>query len=215
MTQPRPFSFDTEFDGEGTVIASRPFTPVKRSYLAAEVDALVATARAEAREAALAEAESMRAMALSTIAQAVAQGAPALAAVAQSHRQASAELALAAAKVLSAGALQRFPVAPIREALDALGQELDASPRLAIAAAGLDDETRAAIGAVCEEAGFQGIVSLRDEPGLAPAAFVLEWADGRAEYDPAATAERVAAALNAALAAEHGHGDTLSPEGAL
>ena len=75
----RPFAFDTEFASDGEIMRTGAvFAPTKRSYLPAEVEALVAQARLEAREAALAEVESMQAMALVTIGQAVAGSAAAL-----------------------------------------------------------------------------------------------------------------------------------------
>jgi len=60
------------------------------------------------------------------------------------------------------------------------------------------------------DAGFSGILAFRDEPGLAPAAFRLEWADGRADFDPEATFGRMTEALKSALAAEAGHAETLN-----
>ena len=57
----RPFSFDTEFDDAGGVTPGQAFRPTKRAYLPAEVEALVAQARLEGRETALAEVESLRA----------------------------------------------------------------------------------------------------------------------------------------------------------
>lgn len=209
---PRPFVFDTEFDASGVVVTPSAFRPVKRSYLPAEVDALVAQARLEAREAALAEADSLRAMGLAAVGQAAAQCAPVLAAVAQAHREQAAELALAAARVIAASALDRFPLAPLRAALDALAREIDASPRLVVRAGGLDDQARAAIEAACLEAGFAGVVAFRDDPAAPAAAFGLEWADGRADYDPAGVAARLAAALDSALAAEAGHAEAVTPD---
>ena len=209
--QPQPFTFDTEFDGAGGVITgARPTRPLKRTYLAAEVEALVATAKAEARTQALAEADGLRAQALAEIAQAAADSASRLAAVAQKHREASAELALAAARVLSAEALDAMPKGPLTTAIEALSQELTNAPRLVVRAAGLDDQARAEVEAACAQAGYAGLVAFRDDAGLATAAFVLEWADGRAEYDPEETAARVAAALTAALAAEGGHAESLA-----
>lgn len=207
---PQPFTFDTEFDGAGGVISSRPVRTIKRTYLAAEVEALVATAQAEARSQALAEAEALRAQAMAEIARAAADSATALTRVAQAHREASADLALAAARVLSAEALNRAPHAPLTAAIEALSQELDSSPRLLIRAAGLDDAARAEIETACAQAGHTGLVAFRDEPNLPRAAFVLEWADGRAEYDPNEAAERVAVALKAALAAEGGHAEPIA-----
>ena len=216
MTQiSRPYGFDTEFSDTGAVLSASTFRPIKRAYAPAEVEALIAQARLEAREAALAETESLRAMALSTMAQALAQAMPALSGVARSHREQSAEIALAAGRVIAGAAMERFPLGPLKTALEALAQEIEASPRLVIQAAGLDGETRHAVESLCADAGFTGAVLYREEPTSAPAAFRLEWADGRADYDPAACAARMAAALSAALASEAGHAEILPDGSAL
>ena len=123
-----PFAFDTEFDASGEVIRAAVFRPIKRAYGPAEVDALVAQARLEARNAALAEVESIQAMALSTIGQALAAAAPALAQVAQLHRQQAAELALTAARVVSASALDRHPeIKELRDLSEEDPKEIEAS----------------------------------------------------------------------------------------
>lgn len=205
----RPFAFDTEFAADGRVLRTTEFRPMKRAYAPAEVEAMMAQARLEARQAALAEADAVRAMALSTIAQALAQSLPALGAVAQAHREQSAELALAAGRVIAAAALDRFPQGPLKSALETLAQEIDASPRLVVHAAGLDDEGRRVIEGLIADAGYAGSVMFRDAPGASPAAFTLEWADGRADYDPDACARRMAEAVIAALAAEAGHAEPL------
>ena len=168
MTQPQhqPFVFETEFDASGAVVASRPTQTVKRVYLAAEVEALVAQARAEAQQAARAELEGVQAMALTEISQALGRALPGLARVAHEHRAASAELALAAARIIAGSALEQMPQGPLHEALEALGHEIDASPRLVVRTGGLSDDVRARIEAVCAEAGFTGQVSFRDEPGM-------------------------------------------------
>jgi flagellar assembly protein FliH len=211
-----PFSFDTEFDAAGVVVsAAAAFRPMKRAYGPAEVDALVAQARLDARNEALAEVDSIQAMALSAIGQALTTAAPALAQVAQLHRQQAAELALTAARVVSASALDRHPEAPLQAALEALAQEIDASPRLVIRTGDLTEATHARIQQLCADAGFSGIVAFRTEPGMAPAAFQLEWADGRAAFDPAEAFARMGEALNSALAAEAGHAENLTPESTM
>lgn len=212
MTSPaehRAFAFDTEFDAAGVVVRQSAFRPIKRAFSPDEVEALVAEARAEAREAALAEAASAQAAALSAIAQALTAAAPALTQVAHAHREQAAELAMAAARVVAAAALDRFPEGPLQAALEALGQEIDASPRMVVRTGDLNDESRARLEQLCADAGFSGVVAFRDEPGLAPAAFRLEWADGRADFDLAAAFARMAEALKSALAAEAGHAETL------
>lgn len=215
MTHARPFAFETEFSDTGAVLTASTFRPIKRAYAPAEVEALIAQARLEAREAALAEVESIRAMAQSTIAQALTQAMPALQGVAQAHREQSAELALSAGRVIAGAAMERFPLGPLKSALEALAQEVEASPRLVVQAAGLDGETRHAVESLCADAGFSGAVIFREEPMPSPAAFRLEWADGRADYDPEAAAARMAAALAAALAAEAGHAEPLPDGSAL
>lgn len=208
-----PFAFDTEFDASGVVVsAAAAFRPIKRAYGPAEVDALVAEARMEARNQALAEVDSIQAMALSAISQALAAAAPALAQVAQAHRRQSAELALTAARVVAASALDRFPEAPLQAALEALGQEIDASPRLVIRTGDLTEATHARIEQLCADAGFSGIVAFRTDPTMAAAAFQLEWSDGRAAFDPAEAFARMREALDSALAAEAGHAEILTPE---
>lgn len=206
----RAFFFDTEFGAGGEVVQPSAWRPTKRAWTEAEVEALVAQAAREAREAALAEVASIQAMALSGIAQALDAAAPALTQIAQAHREQSAELAMAAARVVSASALDRFPGAPLQAALEALGQEIDASPRLVIRTGDLTDDTRARLQQLASDAGFSGVLAFRDEPGLAPAAFRLEWADGRADFDPEAAFARMAEALKSALAAEAGHAETLN-----
>ena len=212
----RPFAFDTEFASDGEIMRTGAvFAPTKRAYLPAEVEALVAQARFEGREAALAEVDSLQAMAVVAIAEAVSAAMPTLASIAQTHREQSAELALAAARVVAGAALDLFPAGPLQAAIEALGQEIDASPRLVIRARGLDDAVKVKLQAICVDAGFSGLIAFRDEPGLASAAFQLEWADGRADFDPAEAAARMGEALTAALAAEAGHAESLTDRSAL
>ena len=211
MTQPvihKLFAFDTEFDASGVVVAPSSFRPMKRSYAPAEVDALIAQARLEARETALAEVASLDSMAMVAIGEALAAGAPTLAHLSRTHREQAALLALAAARVIAPAALDRFPEGPLQAALEALGQEIDASPRLVIRSANLSDAVRARMEQLCADAGFSGLVHFRDEPGLPVAAFQLEWADGRADFNPELAAERMGEALMSALATEAGHAET-------
>ncbi len=85
-----PFAFDTEFGADGAVLRASTWQPTKRSFAPAEVDALIAQARLEARQQALNEVEALRADALSIMAQTVSQAATALRGVAEAHRRESA-----------------------------------------------------------------------------------------------------------------------------
>ena len=210
-----PFAFDTEFDAAGVVVHASAFRPSRRSYAPLEVEALVAQARLEARNEALGEVASIQALALSTIAEALTTAVPALTQVARNHREQAAALALVAARVVAASALDRFPGAPLQAALEALAQEIDASPRLVVRTGDLEDDARARIEQLCADAGFSGVVAFRTEPDMAPAGFQLEWADGRAAFDPDAAFARMSDALDSALAAEAGHAEALVPETSL
>ena len=54
-------------------------------------------------------------------------------------------------------------------------------------------------------------LAARQRGGRTRAAFLFDWGEGRAAFDPAAAAGRVAAALEAALAAEGLHAEVHLP----
>lgn len=197
-----PYAFDTEFDDAGQIVRPSTWQPPKKSYNLAEVEALVAQARTEARMQALNEVEALRANALSTVAQCVADAMNGLSAVTNAHRQEAADIALCAARVIASSACDQYPRKPLEAALDQLGQELESVPRLVVRALGLDEAARQQIEARCDEMGFTGVIAFRDDPMALPAAFSLEWADGRADYDPDAVAARVESALKLSLESE-------------
>ena len=88
-----PFVFDTEFDATGVVVQTSAFRPTKRAWTPAEVETLLAEARLEARNVALAEAESLQAMALSAIGEALTAAVPALTRIATARIHARGEAA--------------------------------------------------------------------------------------------------------------------------
>jgi flagellar assembly protein FliH len=206
------FAFDTVFDhsGEVTFAAPRP----KRSYTAEEVETISQAARAEGERAALAGIAAHQADALAAIMAACAQALPRLAEVAHAHRVGSTELALACARAIAAAALDRFPEAPVRAALEALAREIEAAPRLVVTA---NADMAEGLQKVLEEAatatGYQGAVQVRLDDGLAAHAFTLDFGDGSATFDPEAAADRVAQVLHAALASEGLHAEPLIPGG--
>jgi flagellar assembly protein FliH len=205
----RRFEFDTVFDGEGGVFAPQR----KSSYSAAEIEAARAEAFAEGQAQMAATLQAQVAQALSHIAMTLGQMMPALAQSIHEHRSGSAQLALAAAGKIADAALERFPEAPARAALDALAREIEAAPKLVIS---LPADTAESVGEVlrqaAETAPYSGQITVRADPSLPTAAFVFDWGDGKAAYDPAAAMARVAAALEAALAAEGLHAEPLPPE---
>jgi flagellar assembly protein FliH len=202
----RPFSFDTDF-GHAGAAAPR----AKRVYLAAEVEEIRQAARKEGERVAVAEAEAAQARLLAEIAGCAKAALASLAQAAHEHKQGSAELALAAARVIASGALARFPEAPIKAALEALAREVEAQPRLVVRLADPGEKLRSAVETALAEAGFAGQLAFRADPDLPAAGFVIEWADGRAGFDPKEAERRIAESFEAALAAEGLHGEAVLP----
>jgi len=204
------FAFDTEFDGKGSVAFQAPRP--KRLFPQEEVEQLRAAAYAEGERAAMASIAAQQAEALRQIASACTQALPRLAEVAHEHRQGSAALALACAKGIADAALERFPEAPVQAALASLAREIDAQPRLVVSA---DPALAAQLQTLLEDTarglGFEGAVVVKPDGAFGPHAFTLDFGDGQAAFDPAQAAERVTAALVAALAAEGLHAEPLIP----
>ena len=201
----RKFTFDTVFDGDRVIAAApRP----KRSYTSEEVEAIRADRFAEGERSAVARAQEAQAAAIRALASALST----LTAIAHDHRTGAARLALAAAGKIADAALTAFPQAPLTAAIDALAREIDAVPRLVARIA--DNQVEAAQAALTQaaaDAGYPGQIVVRADSGLRGAAFVLDWGDGSAAFDPAQAAGRVAQALETALAAEGLHAEPLLP----
>jgi len=205
----RPFTFDTVFDGDRVVAPVRP----KRSFTLEEVEAVRAEAFISGERSASAAAELAAAQALDQATALVRQAMGALASAAHAHRAGSAELALTAARKIADAALEQFPHAPVEAAIGALAREIEAMPRLIVRCASANPKRlEADLARVAETAGYPGQVVLKAEPGDG-AAFVFDWGDGRAAFDPAACAKRIHEALQAALAAEGLHAEPLLPLG--
>ena len=204
------YRFDTVFDGGGDVIASNPRP--KRTYTSDEVEQIRRAAEAQGQAQALAGVAARQSDALNAIARACQQALPRLAAVAHEHREGSAELSLACAQALAAAALDKFPQAPVQAALAALAREIEAAPRLIVTCdADLAEGLQGVLDETAQSVGFPGAIQVRVDPEQAARAFTLDFGDGSASFDPQASAERVAQALHAALAAEGLHAEPIIP----
>lgn len=207
---PRPFTFDTVFDGAKVITPTRP----KRSFTPEEVEVFRSESFAAGARSTEAEANRRVAAALSEATAAIRQSFDALTAVAHQHRAGSAELALISARKIADAALERFPHAPLEAAVQALAREVDAVPRLVVRCATADPaRLEADLARAADAAGYPGQVTLKAEPGPPSAAFILDWGEGRATFDPAGAAARIEAALTAALIAEGLHAEPLPLSG--
>lgn len=208
--QPRKFDFGTVFDGAGGV-AYAPARP-KRTFTPEEVEQIRLQAYQEGERSVTALAEAAAAAATREIADHARRALGVLAQVAHEHRVTSAELAMAAARKIADAALEQFPEAPAVAALQALAREIEATPRLLVRVApALVDRMQAALDQAAQAAGFPGQIVAKAEASMPAAAFVLDWGDGRAAYDPISAAARVEEALATALAAEGLHAEPLLP----
>lgn len=204
----RKFAFDTVFDDNGGVAYAPP--RVKKTFTPEEVEAAKAHSYAEGERSAVARAEQEAAQALAEVAHAVQQAFETLTHVAHEHREGSAMLALACARKIADAALNHFPEAPVTAALEALAREVESQPRIFVRVSPeLEERTQQALENVAAQIGFQGQIVARADGAMAPAAFTFDWGDGRAAFDPDGAAQRVAEALEAAIAAEGLHAEPL------
>jgi flagellar assembly protein FliH len=205
----RAFSFDVEFDDRGDY---QPVLRPGRSLNPIEVEQVRVAAYADGERSAVAQAEQRQADALADIASAARAAFSALAAVAHEHRAGSADLALACAEKIAGAALSAMPEAVLTAALQSLSREIEGCPRL-LARVSSDslERVQRALDETAQAIGFPGQIRAMADAAIAPAAFVLDWGDGRAAFDPETAKQRVTDALNAALAAEGLHAEPLIP----
>ncbi len=203
-----PFRFDTVFDGFSD--------PARRkaAYSPSEVEAIRAEAYAEGQSSAALRAEQDTAAAMGEIARCARLTLAGMSEAVHRHRSDSARLAMAAGRAIAGAALDRFPEAPLTEALTTLARELESEPRILVRAvahdpAGLEKTLREA----AARAGLEGRIIFQPLTDGSPAAFSFDWGGGKAEFDPQAAAARVAEALETALAVEGHHAEaTVTPE---
>ena len=118
----------------------------------------------------------------------------------------------ACGRAIADAALDQFPQAPTQAALVALAREVEASPKLTVRVApNLVERTQAALETTAHAIGYPGQILARADAHFPPAAFLLDWGDGRAAFNPADAAARVTKALEAAIAAEGLHAEPLLP----
>ena len=204
------FGFDTIFDSDGDVAYAAPRP--KRTFTTDEVEILERQALHEGERQAMARMEALQAQSLAAIAQEAKLALSTLAEVAHRHRVGCANLALACSRAIADAALDAFPQAVLRSAIDALSRELESAPRLLISVSpDMVDGLSKVLDEAAQGIGYAGAIQVRSDPSLPLAAFSLDFGDGSAAYDPNAAAQRVAETLTAALASEGLHAEPLIP----
>ncbi|ESQ81369.1 flagellar assembly protein FliH [Asticcacaulis sp. YBE204] len=206
MTQPpqyKKFDFGTVYDTGGRVTATTP--KEKKFYTPEEVEAIRQQAHTQGELSAMARAQMAQAQAVQALAEAAGVGLEALNGVLSQHKEECVQLALVCAQKIAAQALELFPEAPVKAALEALGEEISGAPRLVITAASPDANMQKAVREAAALTGFSGAIVFRDQPGGHRGAFEIQWPEGRAAYDPDKVFEALRGALKEVLLAEAYH----------
>ncbi|MFT3995876.1 MAG: flagellar assembly protein FliH [Asticcacaulis sp.] len=198
--QYRKFDFGTVYGDTGQVVARA--AREKRSYTPEEVEAIRQQAYTQGELSAMARAQASQAQAVQALAEAAGMGLETLNGVLMQHKEECVQLALVCAQKIAAQALELFPDAPVRAALEALGEEITGAPRLVITALSPNPNLQKAVREAAALTGFQGAIQFRDAPGRHVGAFEIQWPEGRAAYDPERIFEALRAALKEVLLAE-------------
>lgn len=199
----RKFEFGTVFGDGGRVLAEQKRE--KKVFTLDEVEAVRAQAYTDGENSAQARAQAAQAAAVQSLADAAQTGLSMMADAIHAHKEASVQLALVCAQKIAAEALERFPEAPLKAALEALGQEIETATRLVLYARAPDEALQAAATDAAMFAGYAGAIQFRDRPASPAGAFEVVWNDGRAEFDPQAVFDVLQAHMKEALDAEAYH----------
>jgi flagellar assembly protein FliH len=197
-----PFDFPWLQPSRAPETAGDPAPPA-RTFSEAELDAALATARAEtaaATEADVrakleAEIAARQAAALERISAGLTALQAAFDRALAARAPASRDVALALARALVPRALERQPLADIEAMLRDLLVRLEGQPRMTLALPpALLEVGQRTLGALAAEVGYRGELAIEADGTLGPGDARLAWRGGRAERD-LAELERAATAL--------------------
>jgi len=200
----KKFDFGTVYDEGGRITSAPPPRP-KKFFTAEEVEEARQQAYTQGELSAMAAAQAAQAQAVQALADAAAQGLETLHSVLAQHKEQAVELALISAHKIASHALDLFPDAALKAALQALGDELAGSPRLMVSVRNPDPALQKAVREAAARTGFNGAIQFRDQPHAPGGAFEIQWPDGRAAYDPSQVYEALRNALKEVLLAEAYH----------
>lgn len=201
MTGARKFVFNTEFAPDGAILSDAP-----KKLTPEEIAAECAAAYERGKLDALVEAEQRTAAAIETLAGAASAVLTHLGAESRALREEAARMALAAARKIADAALDAYGPARINAAIASAMDSLRHQPRLLVKVAPeIIDAVKPHIEDMCAEHAYVGAVLLRAQAGLRKGEVVIDWSDGVVSSSPQETEERIAALIEAALAAPETH----------
>lgn len=194
MTPLAKYDFDRVFGDNGHLV-SAPALRQKRSFTPQEVEEIRQNAQNQGEDSAIARAQMAQAVALQSLTSVVREGLSGLQNAIMQHKQVCVQLALVCAQKIAAEALDQFPQAPLKAALEALDKEIDNAPRLVITLPHADEALQAHAHGAASLSGFSGAIVFRQDASMQKGAFEIVWPDGHADFNP----ERVYKALDEAL----------------
>jgi flagellar assembly protein FliH len=182
MSRVTPYTFDREFDRDGTL--AKRTAQLKYTLTADELAAVKAEAFAEGAKAAAAETEKQAAVALHVLGERVVALGKALDDAIRPARGEAIKLAYLIARKLAQSLVEARPQAEI-EAL--IGQCLDeqrSEPHIVIRVNdGLLDRVKARADELSRESSFPGRILVIGEPQIKAGDCTIEWSNGGAERD--------------------------------
>jgi flagellar assembly protein FliH len=188
---PIKFDFDTEFDHNGEIL--REGESYKRFFTQDDVEAARMWGVEEGREM----EEGRCAQSLQAIASQMQLILARLAHESEALRQEAAALAVAAARKLAGAALEAYPVETIEQLAREAVQDLRSEPRLSVrCAADLVEMLSERLEKTARDAGFDGAIMVRGDPGMTGADVRLEWGAGAIQR----SADEIDARLNDVVA---------------
>src|SRR5690348_9797808 len=201
----RKYLFDHSFDQvQGPVAVRFQRTPIEPTFTRTELEAAVAKAREEGRQAGLAEAAAAIDGRLAQAAETLTSSIASLAARDDELRRKAETKAVELLRLVAAKAVpalaRKEPLTDLEAmVIDCLREAAD-EPRIVLRVApDLFEPMRRRLDAIAQGHGFAGKFVLLVDESIGPADGRLEWADGGAERNTARIAREIDAALSRAL----------------
>ncbi len=208
MSAPSKFLFDVDFAGGPE---RKPTVPLAEHAvkLAEAETAAHRRGYAEGKADAAAEAERRLAAALERIAAGLADAGAALTKIEARLECEAVEVAVAVARKLAPALIAREPFVEISALASECFRELIASPHIAVRVNdALYSAAREQLEAITRAAGFEGRLVVLAEPAIAVGDCRIEWADGGAHRDSAATEAAIGEAVARYVSARRGFADS-------
>jgi flagellar assembly protein FliH len=182
MSEPKKFTFDTEFRPEGDLVSNAARARARRVFTQAEIDQMFAKARAEGMKAGQVRAIEAQAAAIEQLCVTVREAMGEAQHEVDALREDAAQLALIAARKLARRAIEELPEGDVEEALREAIHQAITEPRIVLRAAPnvialLKDK----LAEVAHELGYEGRIIGTPEQGMRGGDCRIEWRGGGAE----------------------------------